>query len=61
LIRSSICGIMFMEKIEEERKRMDQINSLDLKTYISNAVVEVFDAMLSMDAEFLDDPESFRG
>ena len=35
---------------------MDRINSLDLKGFISNAVVEVFDAMLSMDAAFLDDP-----
>ena len=33
---------------------MGQINTLDLKTFISNAVIGVFDAMLSMDVEFVD-------
>ena len=34
---------------------MDQINTLDLKTYISNAVTSVFEAMLEMDVAFLDE------
>ena len=34
---------------------MDKIDTLDLKTYISNAVTDVFEAMLDMDVEFLDE------
>ncbi len=33
---------------------MEQINTLDLKSYISNAVIGVFEAMLAMDVEFVD-------
>jgi len=38
---------------------MDQINSLDLKGHISNAVTDVFEAMLSMDVEFPDTSPNF--
>jgi len=38
---------------------MDIINKLDLKSYVSNAVTDVFEAMLDMDVAFVDDaPES---
>jgi len=38
---------------------MDPINSLDLKGHISNAVTDVFEAMLSMDVEFPDTSPNF--
>jgi CheY-specific phosphatase CheX len=38
---------------------MDSINSLDLKGHISNAIIDVFEAMLSMDVEFPDTSPNF--
>lgn len=36
---------------------MEQINTLELKAYVPNAVMGVFEAMLDMDVSFLDENE----
>ena len=56
MIHGWFYGII-LGKNKEDLNHMSQINTLDLKASVSNALADVFDSMLSMDLSFPDATE----